>query len=472
MKRRDLQKGMILFVHGFGSSHECWKTMLKLLSEDNRINARYGFATWDYPTKWVELNLLGRIPRLEEIGRSLADEIDSPKYRGCELTLVGHSQGGLVIQNYFAELLNGQASKLRDVRQAIFFATPNEGSTTAISLRHFMSTFFRNPQEVALRVLNPDVSDMRAIIRERIVAATEDNENNWRVPIHAFCGMQDNIVPETSARGPFDRVKRVKGTHFSIIKPEDDEDPRYTEFVELLLDPGGHTHRFEIESYETIISVEPREKDTIHTTSEKNPRTVEFDSYCTIKRTVRFSANNHCKEHFTIRYSTRNDGYIVGHTSHANKVPSAEKGLWEDTGTSFQFDFTPEYGQEFCLNVEVYKGFDDKDARNVHFHLGNHSHYRRIKYVLDLSAYVAAGYNVLGPSFYLHPEDHEHGDLCGMRGAREALEMVSQTPEGVYHWELQGVQQGIVDIFWDVSKSATHTKTGENANGCTDDPAE
>ena len=53
-----------------------------------------------------ELNLLGRIPRLQEIGRSLADEIDSPAYRGRPLTLVGHSQGGLVILSYLSDVLS------------------------------------------------------------------------------------------------------------------------------------------------------------------------------------------------------------------------------------------------------------------------------------------------------------------------------------------------------------------------------
>jgi hypothetical protein len=104
------------------------------------------------------------------------------------------------------------------------------------------------------------------------------------------------------------------------------------------------------------------------------------------------------------------------------------------------------------MNIDIYKGFDEKDSRNVHFHLGNHSHYRRMKYVLDLSAYLKAGYHVTEPIFYLHPKDHEHGDICQMRGAQETLEMVSRTPEGEYHWELQSLNQGVVDIIWDVSR--------------------
>src|SRR5204863_7401615 len=126
----------------------------------------------DYPTKWVGLNILGRIPRLQELGRSLGDEIDSPAYRGRPLTLVGHSQGGLVILAYFADLLQrGEASRLAQIRQAIFLATPCEGSTTGMSLRALAATIFSNPQELTLRVLNPDVADIRAAIQERVVSA-------------------------------------------------------------------------------------------------------------------------------------------------------------------------------------------------------------------------------------------------------------------------------------------------------------
>jgi len=44
---------------------------------DEQVTSRCEFVIWEYPTKWVELNLLGRIPRLQEIGRSLAGEIST-----------------------------------------------------------------------------------------------------------------------------------------------------------------------------------------------------------------------------------------------------------------------------------------------------------------------------------------------------------------------------------------------------------
>jgi pimeloyl-ACP methyl ester carboxylesterase len=451
---RARQENVVLFVHGFGSSSECWDKMLDLLRSDDRIRSRYELCTWSYPTKWIELQLLGRIPRLQELGRSLADEIDSPRYRNRSLTLVGHSQGGLVIQSYVAELLGkGEGERLRNIRQAILFATPSEGSMTGMGFRRLLSMLIRNPQEATLRVLNPDVSDMKATIRERVVGATTDSPSSWRVPIHAVCGLQDNIVPEASARGPFDSVKRVNGTHFSIIRPTDHTDPRYTETAELLLDPGGHTHRFEIDSYETTLRIEPCELQRLETQGKRKPPFVEFDNVGTMKRTVTFAESNRCKKLFSIRYITRNDGYIVAHPSHPNETSPIEKGQWETRGTFFQFDFTPVRGQQYALDVDVYKGYDESE-RDVHFHLGRHSHYRRFTFVLDLSAYVANGYVVSPePSFYLNPTEREHNDLCRQRARCGSLESHPQAQPGVYCWEIEGIQTGVIDVVWDVIRA-------------------
>ena len=442
---------IILFVHGFGSSSGCWGRLRALLESDDRITSRYELRCWDYPTRWVELNLFGRIPRLQELGRALAAEIDSPAYRGRSVTLVGHSQGGLVILSYFADLLGrGEAARLRNIRQAIFFATPCEGSTTAMSVRMLASTLFHNPQELTLRVLNPDIADIRAAVRERVVAAIADSDHAWRVPIHAFCGMQDSIVPEASARGPFESVRSVPGNHFTILRPKDPRDPRYAEFTELLLDPGGHGHRFEIDRYEVVLRVEPRPPQSI-TTAGRNPRTFVYDNYATLRRTVRVAPSNRCRSPFTLRYGTRQTGYVVGHESHRNLVPPAEAGRWEDTGTFYQFDFVPEPLQDYCLDVEVYNGFNAGE-RDIHFHLGTHSHYRRLSCELDLSAYLANGYAVsAGPHFYLQPEDVPHGEMCRSRAARTALPVASDNRAGVFRWELTDLQQGVVDIVWDVA---------------------
>jgi pimeloyl-ACP methyl ester carboxylesterase len=449
MGATERKKDVVLFVHGFGSSAQCWKRILELLRSDEGLAQRYEFATWEYPTSWFNLNLLGRIPRLAELGRALGDEVESPRYRGRGLTLVGHSQGGLVIQSYVSQVLQaGEGPKLRGLRQAIFFATPTLGSTTAMSLRILFSTLFSNPQELTLRVLNPDVSDMRAVIDQRVVATTVDSDTAWRIPIHAICGMQDAIVPEASARGGFDSLRTVQGNHFTILKPKDREDDRYREFAELLLEPGGHKQRYEIASYKTAIRVEPRDRQEIAVPSAKNPRTVVFDNYATVKRSVRFQPSNRCLRPFTIRYTTRKEGYVAGHPSCANIAPFSEIGRGEDSGTYFQFDFKPAPEEEFSLIVEVYRGFNEGD-RDVHFHLPE-ARYAQLEYVLDLSAYVAAGWSVKPPMLRFHREDRAHDELCRSRIASEPIAPRSATPEGLWTWELEDVDHGVADIVWDV----------------------
>jgi pimeloyl-ACP methyl ester carboxylesterase len=441
-------RGIVLFVHGFGSSAKCWQPLLKLLRSDAEVTAQYDLVTWEYPTKWVELNVLGRIPRLAELGKGLADEIDSPAYRGRAVTLVGHSQGGLVIQSFLAQAVQRRESwRLRRIRQAILLATPTGGSTTGFNLRMIASTLFRNPQELTLRVLNPDIADMKAVIRNQILEAREDTETSHRVPIHAFCGMQDAVVPEASARGMFDSVRSVPGTHFSILEPPHTSDPRYRELVEILLDPGGHKHRFEVADYRATIAIEPREPQALPTPLAQKPF-IEVDNYATVKRTLRFAYANRCDSAFSLRYGTRNGGYVIGHTSHPNRASAAEIGRWQDTGEYYQFDFVPLPGDEYCLAVEVFQGFGE-GQRNVHFHLGRAAHFRRMTFELDLSAYILGGHVLTrAPQFYLEPVDRGHSDLCRERKARDPLDIHSESADGRYTWVLEDVEDGVVDIIW------------------------
>jgi hypothetical protein len=169
-----------------------------------------------------------------------------------------------------------------------------------------------------------------------------------------------------------------------------------------------------------------------------------------MRRTVRFAPSNRCRNTFTLRYGTRSEGYIVAQHSHPNEALPAEIGRWEDTGTFYQFDVRPEPGATHWFEVEIYGGYGPGD-RDVHFHLGDHSHYRRLIYVLDLSAYVAAGYAVSsGPHVYVQPEDLPHGDLCRNRAGLAAVAPTEQTANGVYRWELTHLSKGVVDIVWDV----------------------
>jgi pimeloyl-ACP methyl ester carboxylesterase len=451
----DRPKGIILFLHGFASAADTWGEMLALLADDPRITARYDFATYSYTTKLLELNPLARIPELKELGQYLASEIDSPKYRGRPLTLVGHSQGGLIIQSYFAALVDdGAAEKLRNVRQAIFFATPSEGSTIASILRSLFFTLVRNPQERTLRVLNSDVAAIRAKVRQRIVDASTDSEKEWRVPIHAFYGLRDKVVLSPSATSVVTSFKPLDGTHLNIHKPRNNQDRRYTEFVEVLLDPGGHTRRFEIERYRNVLRVDPKTHET-SLTSGQDPRTTEFDNKAQLTRSVKFASSNRDDKPFRIMFDVRQGAYLRGRTSHTNEVAAEERGRAEDTGAFYEFRFHPNSDVEYTVWLDIYNGFGD-GRRNIHFHVDSYdSHMRSLIYELDLSPYLAAGYRILAdPQCRYAPEKAATCEFCADIRMRDPLPISARPGDGIYVWEFSEIEGGVVDIVWELTGTA------------------
>ncbi len=87
----SVSKGVIIFVHGFGSSHKCWEPLLTLLNRDSRVTSRYDLEYIDYPTTWLNLNPFQRIPRLKELSEYLNSFVVSSRFQGREITLVGHT---------------------------------------------------------------------------------------------------------------------------------------------------------------------------------------------------------------------------------------------------------------------------------------------------------------------------------------------------------------------------------------------
>jgi pimeloyl-ACP methyl ester carboxylesterase len=454
MKRQTDRKAMLIFVHGFGSSAKCWDRLISLLKKNEHITSQYDCECFEYPTTWFSFNPLRRLPRIKEIARSLREFIDSERFYGRELTLIGHSQGGLVIQSYLAEMLEtGQGEKLSALRQILLMSTPHLGSTLLSPLRTMLSCVVPNPQEYSLQVLNAEVADIGKVIRERVVEAKEGSAQAWPVPVHCFYGMQDGIVLEASACGAFDRVTPLEGDHFTILQPADTSDSRYREFVEALLEPTGHANVFEVDCYTTTIKVEPAlEKQEFECKHGTTTRTVRTDNIAHIVRQVTFSQKNRCQSLFTLRYATRQGGCIFPTMSRDNEASPEEQGRYEDYGTEVLFKFTPKAGEKYSLALLLYKGFEAGN-RDVHFHLGKQSYYKTIKYSVDLSSYLAAGYQISHtPTLYLHRNDFKNHDLCAQRGHGTPVEPVNSQEPGIFTWELQNIRQGVVDIVWDIAK--------------------
>lgn len=454
-------KPAVVFVHGFLSSEATWEPLLNLLRQDPAVAPCFDFMCFGYLTKAVELKPHQRIPRISEAAKALREFLDSREFYDREITLVGHSQGGLIIQAYLADMLkNGQGERLSPIRQVITLATPSLGSTFLSSWRKLAGRFFSNPQEQALRVLDPYTAETLSFVAEHVVHAKKGTNNQWPIPFHVFYGTQDNIVLEASARGVFpdENLTPLDADHFTILKPRDRQDRRYAELVEALLDPSGHSSVYEVELYETKVSVQPAlDKQEFACRHGDTTRVVHSDNIGCIDRSVTFSHKNRCTEPlFEIRYRTRHEGFLEPFTyPDANEASESEVGEYDDYGVATVFKFTPKPGKKFRSKIDVYGGFG-KGQRDIHFHIGRNSYSKRRVYTLDLSGYRSAGYVISRtPSLHFHAHDPGDHGLCKARALGEPVPPDLVDERGIWQWEFSRIRQGVVDIVWDLNEPFT-----------------
>lgn len=451
-------KRLVVFVHGFGSSAKCWSKLISKLQTDPRIKAAFDLECYEYPTKWFNLRLGQRIPRLEETASGLGAFLEQSRLRDYpDVTLVGHSQGGLVIQKYLAMMLSARRGyELERIRQVILMATPNLGSTLLAPARNILFRIFDNPQERALRVLNPEIHDLLEFLGDRVANAMTRDADCWPIPVRCFWGQQDDIVPEASARGPYTKGAALPGDHFSVLEPNTQD--HYNILAEALLEPLGHKNFFEVGSYEVEVRVEPLPEDfqqEMAFGSEGRRRTIRCDNRAHIIRRVTFSRRNCCTRLFELRYRTRGDGLLLATTSHRNEAPASAVGRYNETGTEFTFQFTPRPKQTYALHLEVYKGFDP-GQRNFHTHLDLHTHIRHLLFRVDLSAYLAAGFRVEpAPQLHFLAQDRATCEECNRILDQPPVPCAKLHRRGIWEWRLSDLRGGVLTVQWDVVKAAS-----------------
>ena len=108
---------VVVFVHGIVSSHATFTKLVESFESDARFDA-YDLFAYDYD--WGE-------PILRS-ARRLRNILNARVPRDAEITLIGHSMGGLVSR--FALV----AGDLRGVRRIVMLGTPNFGALTARQL--------------------------------------------------------------------------------------------------------------------------------------------------------------------------------------------------------------------------------------------------------------------------------------------------------------------------------------------------
>jgi hypothetical protein len=449
------KRHLVVFVHGFSSSPECWRELVKRLKRDVRFKA-YEFRCFEYATAMVFLGLHDRLPTLKEAAKGLGTfldpffgDVNGDKY--IDITLVGHSMGGLVIQSWLVhELQHKRGCQIKQIRQVILLATPNLGSRIASPLRKFLYSVVPNPQEGMLRILEPEICEISSTVQQKIISASERKEDECPIPILAFWGQKDRVVEEASARGSFPNSSPLNCDHFEIICPQSAKSEVYTRISDAILEPEGHQHVFEVEEVKFLVKVEPRSEGFEYlATHGGNSRPVKTDNVAFIQREVKFGRKNRCHEAFTVRYATRNQGFVKYDVlpPNSNVASSDLTGTWDDHGTLALFQFIPESQKTYSLKLEVYKGFDE-GSRDVHLHLNPRCFFRNYIFQLDLSMYLEQGHELrTPPNLCFLRSDPGHSALCSERNKLHP-EPPSTYATGVWRWELEYLREGVVDIRW------------------------
>lgn len=299
-----MKRSLILFVHGFESDARCWSDLTRLMKDDPAIQARFDLMCFEYAARLKKLlwHPLRGLPEYGEIAGKFETFVElnfTAAYD--ELYLVGHSQGGLIVQDWLVRRLNsGEGRKLRRVREVLLIATPTLGSDLGGSLRRAVIGVLHDTQEQRLRPVDSQVADTRPAVEKQVMAARICDDHNCPIPIVSFWGEEDGVVRSASAEASFEHFIVVPGEHSSILHPKDRAALGYRAIAETLLLPQGHRYIFEIDSYETTVAVEPLTGDKQEFAAKRGGAAVteHSDNFARIIRKVCFSSKNHCTDLF------------------------------------------------------------------------------------------------------------------------------------------------------------------------------
>ncbi|MEU3290543.1 esterase/lipase family protein [Streptomyces longwoodensis] len=223
----------VVFIHGFLSSEETWDKIRDRVREDPSL-ATVDPLMFSYRTPVVSINPLRRIPSYEDIADALDTYLETAAENYEAIALVGHSQGGLIIQRHLHRVIGrGGAEQLRRIRRVILFACPNNGSELA------RSWLRRNPQRRQLHVLNREVMDAQRTVINQVVHAVDVRPHCCPIPFKVYAGTEDNVVTLASAQGVFPDARALPGDHFTIIKPDSIQHRSHLALRKDLIDTFG-----------------------------------------------------------------------------------------------------------------------------------------------------------------------------------------------------------------------------------------
>jgi len=234
--KNNKNKNLVVFVHGFtGNYLSTWDNFPTLLTNNPRLRD-FDFLFWGYTSNLITSRdglfidnikqLFTQIvskhktnQKIDIVAKGLQTEIDYMD--GYEnITLVGHSMGGLVIRSCIIQnLKNNNKEKLDKVKQVILFGTPNEGLD--IANNKLFGSLNNHVHDIGS--YNEFINDLRVEWIERVFKADDLGFNTLMV-----AGEEDYFVPYEQVTKYFrDSCELTKGSHEAMVKPKTADDISY-----------------------------------------------------------------------------------------------------------------------------------------------------------------------------------------------------------------------------------------------------
>ena len=223
--REDGAPNLVLFVHGFsGEASETFGNIPDLLMGNPEMNG------WDLMPLGYSENVdpeMGKTVWASEgdisrISDYLQSAITHKFAEYKRIALVGHSLGGLVIQEALTELDQKQLNRISHV---IMFATPSNGISSE-SLKKLCDA-----ESSALQQEGSFIGNLRK-------AWSSKFESSLPFELRVVSATNDEYVPVESSLGPFSEEHRVTldGNHYSLVKPKDADNDSYELILQTLTD--------------------------------------------------------------------------------------------------------------------------------------------------------------------------------------------------------------------------------------------
>ncbi|MFH7595796.1 alpha/beta fold hydrolase [Streptomyces racemochromogenes] len=211
----------LVLVHGLFSSARVWTAFHGLLATDPELAGWLSVHRFRYDSPLVRLRPDRRVAETDDIADQFGTFLETELADAERIVIVTHSQGGLVVQRFLArKLWNGEGRDLHRIKHFTMFACPNTGSGFFLTVRKRLK-LWHHPQERQLRPFDRAVTEAQRTVLSAVVHARSHGDQECPIPVRAYGGSADDIVPPVVARGVFPKGGVVTADHFSIIQPAD-----------------------------------------------------------------------------------------------------------------------------------------------------------------------------------------------------------------------------------------------------------